>query len=78
MIVKHYVGEKRRAFVFVDDLDQMREAHRQGLEYFKAWYASDPERQVRTTDEVIAEWSATSSGRQERRVAHQPARASNA
>ncbi len=34
------------------------EAHRAGLEYFKAWYASDPERQLRTADEVIAEWTA--------------------
>jgi len=47
------------------------EAHRQGLEYFKAWYASDPARQVRTTDEVIAEWTATAAGRPERRIAHQ-------
>ncbi|HET9707486.1 MAG TPA: isochorismatase family cysteine hydrolase [Gemmatimonadales bacterium] len=34
------------------------EAHRAGLEYFKAWYATDPERQLRTVDEVVAEWSA--------------------
>ena len=33
------------------------EAHRTGLEYFKAWYATDPERQLRTVDEVVAEWS---------------------
>jgi len=33
------------------------EAHRAGLEYFKAWYATDPERQLRTVDEVVAEWS---------------------
>jgi len=33
------------------------EAHRAGLEYFKAWYATDPARQLRTVDEVIAEWS---------------------
>ena len=32
------------------------EAHRQGLEYFKAWYATDPARQLRTADQVIAEW----------------------
>jgi nicotinamidase-related amidase len=32
------------------------EAHRQGIEYFKTWYASDAGRQVRTADEVIAEW----------------------
>ncbi|HME81118.1 MAG TPA: isochorismatase family cysteine hydrolase [Candidatus Eremiobacteraceae bacterium] len=35
------------------------EAHAAGLEYFKAWYASDPERQFRTVDDIIADWSAT-------------------
>ncbi|HEX4574675.1 MAG TPA: isochorismatase family cysteine hydrolase [Gemmatimonadales bacterium] len=33
------------------------EAHQAGLEYFKAWYATDPARQLRTVDELIAEWS---------------------
>jgi nicotinamidase-related amidase len=33
------------------------EAHRAGLEYFKAWYATDPARQLRTAAQVIAEWS---------------------
>jgi nicotinamidase-related amidase len=44
--------------VWVTDAMQAftEEAHASGLEYFKAWYASDPERQLRTTDEVIAEW----------------------
>ncbi len=32
------------------------EAHRAGLEYFETWYASDAERQLRTTAEVLAEW----------------------
>lgn len=32
------------------------EAHRSGLDYLKAWYATDPERQFRTTEQVIAEW----------------------
>ncbi len=32
------------------------EAHQQGLEYFKTWYATDPERQFRTVDELVAEW----------------------
>lgn len=32
------------------------EAHQVGLEYFKQWYATDPERQLRTTHQVIAEW----------------------
>jgi nicotinamidase-related amidase len=54
------------------------EAHRQGLEYFKSWYASDTARQLRTTDEVIAEWRAAATVPQERRVAHQPSRAGKA
>jgi nicotinamidase-related amidase len=41
-------------------------------------YASDPARQLRTTDEVIAEWAAASTGHPERRAAHQPARAGQA
>jgi nicotinamidase-related amidase len=32
------------------------EAHLTGLEYFKAWYATTPDEQFRTTDQVIAEW----------------------
>ena len=35
---------------FTDD------AHRAGLEYFKAWYASDPARQLITTEQAVAEW----------------------
>jgi len=33
------------------------EAHEAGLEYFKAWYAMDPERQLRSAEDLIAEWS---------------------
>src|SRR2546422_10215483 len=33
------------------------DAHRAGLEYFKAWYANDPARQLRTVDELVGEWS---------------------
>lgn len=33
------------------------EAHRAGLEYFKAWYATDPARQLRTVDEIVKEWA---------------------
>jgi nicotinamidase-related amidase len=36
---------------FTDD------AHRAGLEYFKAWYATDPERQLRTVDQLVKEWT---------------------
>jgi nicotinamidase-related amidase len=32
------------------------EAHAQGLEYFKAWYATDPDRQFASVDELVAEW----------------------
>jgi len=32
------------------------EAHRAGLDYFRAWYAIEPEAQFRTADELIAEW----------------------
>jgi nicotinamidase-related amidase len=32
------------------------EAHQAGLEYFKTWYAIDPARQLRSTDEVVEEW----------------------
>ena len=34
------------------------EAHQAGLEYFKAWYATDPERQFQTTADAVAEWNA--------------------
>lgn len=34
------------------------EGHRQGLEYYKTWYATDPDTQFRTSDAVIAEWTA--------------------
>ena len=33
------------------------QAHQAGLEYFKAWYATDVTRQLRTADQVIAEWT---------------------
>jgi nicotinamidase-related amidase len=34
------------------------EAHRAGLEYFKTWYATDPARQLKAVDELVAEWEA--------------------
>jgi nicotinamidase-related amidase len=34
------------------------EAHQAGLAYFKAWYASDEQRQFRTVDQVLADWEA--------------------
>ncbi|HKP27931.1 MAG TPA: isochorismatase family cysteine hydrolase [Gemmatimonadales bacterium] len=33
------------------------EAHRTGLEYFSAWYATDATRQLKTAQEVVSEWS---------------------
>ena len=44
--------------VWVTDTMQAftQEAHEEGLEYLKAWYATDPDRQFRTVDQVIAEW----------------------
>jgi len=30
-------------------------AHRTGLEYFTVWYATDPDRQLRTIDQLVAE-----------------------
>lgn len=32
------------------------EAHRAGLEYFTAWYATDPARQLRTASDLADEW----------------------
>jgi nicotinamidase-related amidase len=34
------------------------EAHQAGLEYYETWYATEPERQLLTADEVIAQWEA--------------------
>lgn len=44
--------------VWVSDALQAftEEAHQAGLEYFKAWYAADPDRQFRTVDQLVAEW----------------------
>ncbi len=32
------------------------EAHQSGLDYYKAWYAIEPERQFKTADEVVETW----------------------
>ena len=37
------------------------EAHESGLEYFKAWYATDPEQQLRLADDLIAEWGSVAA-----------------
>lgn len=33
------------------------EAHKAGLGYFEAWYATDPTSQLRTVDDLVEEWS---------------------
>lgn len=38
------------------------EAHQAGLDYFRAWYAVDPERQFTTTQELIRTWGASGAG----------------
>lgn len=38
------------------------EAHRDGLAYFETWYASEPERQLRTSQDVMAVWRAAAVG----------------
>lgn len=45
--------------VWVTDTMQAftQEAHEQGLDYLEAWYASEPERQFKTVDEVVTEWA---------------------
>lgn len=35
-----------------------QEAHEQGLEYLKSWYADNPDRQFKTVNELVDEWSA--------------------
>jgi nicotinamidase-related amidase len=37
------------------------EAHKSGLEYYKTWYAIDPDNQLKTTDEVIESWALVNS-----------------
>lgn len=32
------------------------DAHQSGLDYYEAWYATEPERQFKTADEVIDSW----------------------
>lgn len=33
------------------------EAHKAGLGYFEAWYATDPKSQLKTVDELVEQWS---------------------
>ncbi len=50
--------QKGYDMVWVTDALQAftEEAHEAGLDYFRVWYATDPEHQLRTVDEVVAEW----------------------
>jgi len=65
--VRHTSGDAfQRGYELVWITDAMQaftdEAHAQGLEYFKAWYASVAAAQLRTADEVISEWRAAARG----------------
>ncbi len=50
--------QKGYELVWVTDALQAftEEAHQAGLEYFKTWYATAPERQFRTTEALLEEW----------------------
>ena len=39
------------------------EAHRAGLDYFKAWYATDAERQFVTVEQLLHEWAPVAAAR---------------
>lgn len=51
--------QKGYELVWVTDALQAftEEAHQAGLEYFKMWYATAPERQFRTTDDLLTDWA---------------------
>jgi nicotinamidase-related amidase len=58
---RHTSGDAfQRGYDLVWVVDAMQsfteDAHRQGLEYFRTWYASDPARQLRSCSQVIADW----------------------
>ena len=64
--VRHTSGDAfQRGFEMVWVTDTLQafteEAHQAGLDYFKAWYAIDPDRQFKTSDEVAAEWHSAST-----------------
>jgi hypothetical protein len=66
---RHTSGDAfQRGYELVWITDAMQaftdEAHAQGLEYFKTWYASDAAAQLKTADEVIAEWRAAAPCRE--------------
>ena len=61
--VRHTSGDAfQRGYELVWITDAMQaftdEAHAQGLEYFKTWYVSDAAAQLKTAEEVIADWRA--------------------
>jgi nicotinamidase-related amidase len=51
--------QKGYELVWVTDALQAftEDAHQAGLAYFKMWYATAPERQFRTTEELLVEWA---------------------
>ncbi len=59
--VRHTSGDAfQRGYDLIWVTDGMQaftqDAHEQGVEYFAAWYASDRDRQLKTVDDVVAEW----------------------
>jgi len=63
--VRHASGDafqKGFDLIWVTDALQAftEEAHRAGLEYFRTWYATDPARQLRSTEALVSEWSRAS------------------
>ena len=56
--------QKGFGLVWVTDCLQAftQEGHDSGLDYFKTWYATDPETQFLTADEIVAQWRARVDG----------------
>jgi nicotinamidase-related amidase len=59
---RHTSGDAfQRGFDLVWATDALQaftdEAHKAGLGYFEAWYATDPKSQLKTVDELVEEWS---------------------
>ena len=53
--------ELRRGYDLVWVTDALQaftdEAHKAGLGYFEAWYATDPKSQLKTVDELVEDWA---------------------
>jgi nicotinamidase-related amidase len=58
---RHTSGDAfQRGYDLVWVIDAMQaftdEAHEAGVAYFETWYATEPERQLRTIDQVVEDW----------------------